>query len=167
MALAEADIDQINTPCFSQTLCCALQIALVNLLATWGVVPAAVIGHSSGEIAASYAAGAITAESAIALSYYRGLLVDEIGKPGAMAAIGLGRTQVASYLRDGVVIACENSPNSVTLSGEPYRVEDIMNKIRSDHPNALCRMLRVDRSYHSGIFFFELAEQRGNKHETS
>lgn len=167
MTLAEADIDQINTPQLSQTLCCALQIALVNLLATWGVVPAAVIGHSSGEIAASYAAGAITAESAIALSYYRGLLVDEIGKSGAMAAIGLGRAQVASYLQGGVVIACDNSPNSVTLSGEPRRVEEIMNKIRSEHPNALCRMLRVNRSYHSGISFSVLAEQRGDKSRTS
>lgn len=123
----------------------------MNLLSQWGVKPAAVIGHSSGEIAASYAAGAITAESAIALSYYRGLLVDEVGSEAAMAAVGLGRVQVASYLRDGVVIACENSPNSVTLSGEPHRVEEVINKIKSDFPGVLCRMLRVNRSYHSGI----------------
>jgi malonyl CoA-acyl carrier protein transacylase len=142
--------DQINTPELSQTLCCALQIALVNLLGKWGVKPSAVIGHSSGEIAASYAAGAITAESAIALSYYRGLLVEKVGNEGSMAAVGLGRVQVASYLRYGVVIACENSPNSVTLSGEPRRVEDVINKIKSDFPDALCRMLRVNRSYHSG-----------------
>lgn len=128
-----------------------MQIALVNLLGEWGIKPAAVIGHSSGEIAASYAAGAITAESAIALSYYRGMLVGKMGSEGVMAAVGLGRVQVASYLRDGVVIACENSPNSVTLSGEPCRVEEAINKIKSDFPDALCRMLRVDRSYHSGI----------------
>jgi acyl transferase domain-containing protein len=142
-----------------------LQIALVNLLSQWGVKPAAVIGHSSGEIAASYAAGAITAESAIALSYYRGLLVDEVGSEGAMAAVGLGRVQVASYLRDGVVIACENSPNSVTLSGEPRRVEEVINKIKSDFPGVLCRMLRVNRSYHSGIdprFCWKVTKQKSS-----
>ncbi|KAJ5662751.1 hypothetical protein N7462_011677 [Penicillium macrosclerotiorum] len=151
VALAEFDGDQINEPQLSQTLCCALQIALVSLLGEWGIKPAAVIGHSSGEIAASYAAGAITAESAIVLSYYRGLLVDEEGSKGAMAAVSLGRVQVASYLQDSVVIACENSPNSVTLSGEPYRVEEVIKKIKSDFPDALCRTLRVNRSYHSGI----------------
>lgn len=139
-----------------------MQIALVNLLAEWGVKPTAVVGHSSGEIAASYAAGAITAESAIALSYYRGLLVDEVGKEGAMAAIGLGPVQVASYLRDGVVIACENSPNSVTISGESHHVEGVMSKIKSDHPNALCKMLRINRAYHSGIPFLLLAGEQGS-----
>ncbi|KAJ5168895.1 uncharacterized protein N7482_004489 [Penicillium canariense] len=147
--LASADSDRINMPQISQTVCCALQITVVNLLANWGVKPDSVIGHSSGEIAAAYAAGAITAESAIALSYYRGLLVDELGKIGAMAAIGLGRRQVASYLRKAVVIACENSPNSVTLSGESRQVEEVMEKIKSDHPDALCRLLRVNRAYHS------------------
>lgn len=167
MALAEADVDQMNAPQLSQTLSCALQIALVNLLATWGVKPAAVIGHSSGEIAASYAAGAITVESAIALSYYRGLLVDEIGEAGQMAAIGLGRAQVVPYLQEGVVIACENGPNSITLSGEPGRVEEVMNQIKLEHPNALCRTLRVNRSYHSGILFPVPAEERGNEVRTS
>lgn len=139
----------------------------MNLLSRWGIKPAAVIGHSSGEIAASYAAGAITAESAIALSYYRGLLVDEVGSEGAMAAVGLGRVQVASYLQDGVVIACENSPDSVTLSGEPRRVEDAIKKIKSDFPNALCRMLRVNRSYHSGIDHPFFAGRRRNKSPAS
>ena len=45
---------------YSQPICTALQIALVDLLATWGIAPSAVVGHSSGEIAAFYAADALT-----------------------------------------------------------------------------------------------------------
>lgn len=144
-----------------------MQIALVNLLAKWGVKPSTVVGHSSGEIAASYAAGAVTAESAISLSYYRGLLVDELGNEGAMAAIGLGRAQVACYLRHGVVVACENSPNSVTLSGEFHQVDEVISKIKTDHPNALCRMLRVNRAYHSGNPFLVLGGEQGVKNRVS
>ena len=100
----DPDNDRINSPKLSQTLCCALQIALVNLLAERGCQPTSVIGHSSGEIAAAYAAGAITAKCAIAISYYRGLLV-ESSPLGAMAAVGLNREIVELYLQDDVVLA--------------------------------------------------------------
>lgn len=148
----DPDNDRINSPQLSQTLCCALQIALVKLLAERGCQPTSVIGHSSGEIAAAYAAGAITAKCAIAISYYRGLLVEESSQLGAMAAIGLNRETVELYLQDDVVIACENSPTSITLSGEPSQVEVVLNRIKSDHPDVLCRLLRVDRAYHSRQF---------------
>ncbi|KAJ6044919.1 uncharacterized protein N7446_003115 [Penicillium canescens] len=150
-ALVDPDTELINMPSRSQTLCCALQIALVNLLARWGVMPASVVGHSSGEIAAAYAAGAITGRCATALSYYRGLLVEDLGQLGAMAAVGLSRGEVATYLQNTVVIACENSPNSVTLSGEQRHIEAVLLNIKSDHPEALCRMLSVNRAYHSQL----------------
>ena len=57
---------------FSQPLCTAIQIALVDTLAALGIQPDAVIGHSSGEIAGAYAAGALTAEEAILSALHRG-----------------------------------------------------------------------------------------------
>jgi acyl transferase domain-containing protein len=69
-----------------------------------------------------------------------------------MAAVGLSRGQVASYLQDTVAIACENSPTSVTLSGEQHQLEAVLHKIKADRPEALCRMLRVNRAYHSGQY---------------
>lgn len=57
---------------FSQPLCTALQVALVDLVAAWKVTAGAVVGHSSGEIAAAYAAKAVSAEDAWRLAYYRG-----------------------------------------------------------------------------------------------
>ncbi|MCQ9186984.1 acyltransferase domain-containing protein, partial [Streptomyces sp. IBSBF 2953] len=83
--------------------CTILQIALVDLLASFGVVPVAVAGHSSGEIAAAYAAGYLSFESACRVAYYRGEVAERLrsaaaSDPGAMLSVGLSETQVASYI---------------------------------------------------------------------
>ncbi|PYH35548.1 FabD/lysophospholipase-like protein [Aspergillus neoniger CBS 115656] len=100
---------------FCQPLCTAIQIGLVNFLASWGVRPAAVVGHSSGEIAAAYAAGAISEKSAIILAYYPGKLAKQQMGLEEMANIGLSSEEVTPYLEDGVLIACRNNPQIVTL----------------------------------------------------
>ena len=64
----------MDSPEIAQPVCTALQIALVDLLADWNVIPVAVTGHSSGEIAAAYCAGGLSHESAMKVAYYRGLL---------------------------------------------------------------------------------------------
>ncbi len=81
---------------------------MVDLLTKWNIKPAGVVGHSSGEIAAAYASGVLTAEEAILIAYYRGLATLGLGKihRGGMTAIGLGRDQVTPYLRTGVIIGC-------------------------------------------------------------
>ncbi|KAK8011002.1 polyketide synthase [Apiospora arundinis] len=142
---------------YCQPLCTALQIALVDLLRSISVVPSAVVGHSSGEIAAAYAAGALSMQEAIIVAFYRGHVCtnhsDTASSPGGMAAVGLGRDVVAPYLVPGVTIACENSADSVTVSGDVKPLEGIMNAIRNDHPEALVRRLIVDMAYHSGMNF--------------
>jgi acyl transferase domain-containing protein len=136
---------------FSQPCCTAIQIALVDIFSKWNVKPAVVVGHSSGEIAAAYACGSITATEAILIAYYRGQVVRGVGKTrhGGMAAIGLGRERVRKYLLSGVVIGCENSPESVTLSGDAGTLGDIIGQIQNEHPDVLVRLLRVDCAYHS------------------
>lgn len=140
---------RINDAEFSQPLCTALQIALVNLLGTWNVHPAAVVGHSSGEIGAAYASKAITAEAAIIIAYYRGMVTKIKTRAGAMAAIGLGREDVAKFLIDGVVVACENSPKSVTLSGDKDQLDLVLENIKQALPDVFCRLLKVEMAYHS------------------
>ncbi|KNG81092.1 putative polyketide synthase [Aspergillus nomiae NRRL 13137] len=133
----------------SQPLCTALQVALIDLLATWGVKPCAVVGHSSGEIAAAYAAGAISRKEAIITAFYRGFVCRNLKVVGGMAAIGLGQKEVAPYLVPGVSIACENSTSSTTLSGDLDVLESVMGAIKKDHPNILVRQLEVEMAYHS------------------
>lgn len=132
----------------------AVQVALVCLLRLWGVVPTAVVGHSSGETAAAYASGAITAEEAIIIAYHRGQItrIIKAAHNGSMAAVGLGRKQIEQFLRPGVIIGCENSPSNVTLSGESDVLQGILYEIRSKHPEVLARSLHVECGYHSGMF---------------
>jgi acyl transferase domain-containing protein len=133
----------------SQPLCTAVQIALVDLFAAIGVEPSAVVGHSSGEIAAAYAAGALTAREAIIVAWQRGRAAKKQTRPGAMAAVGLGWDEVNSFLAPSVVVACENSPKSVTLSGDASEVQAAISRIKQSHPEAMARLLKVDKAYHS------------------
>ena len=136
---------------FSQPCCTAIQIALVDLLTKWGVKPAGVVGHSSGEIGAGYAAKVITASEAILIAYNRGLATVGLGNihRGGMAAVGLGRNEVTPYLRTGVIIGCENSPNSTTLTGDLEILEATMAAIQKDQPEVFVRALQVECAYHS------------------
>jgi SAM-dependent methyltransferase len=113
------------------------------------VNPAAVVGHSSGEIAAAYAVGALTAEQAIAAAFYRGVVANKQDRKGAMAAIGMGWDQVKPFLVDNVGVACENSPKSVTISGDAQGVQEVVDAILHRHPNVLARLLKVEKAYHS------------------
>ncbi|KAL3453049.1 hypothetical protein BJX65DRAFT_302946 [Aspergillus insuetus] len=145
---------------FSQPCTTALQIALIDLLSFCGIRPAAVIGHSSGEIAASYAAQAITAADAIKIAYYRGKVLSQstqsdsspiapTSSEGGMAAVGLGVEQVTTYLQPGVRVGCENSPNSTTLTGDKKALEKVLGAIESEEDGVFVRWLSVDRAYHS------------------
>lgn len=102
---AESRLDEAQ---FSQPLCTAIQVCLVNLFRSLNIFPSAVVGHSSGEIAGAYAANAINIEEAIIIAYYRGLATSSCTRRGGMAAVGMGRAEVGLYLRRGVVVACEN-----------------------------------------------------------
>jgi acyl transferase domain-containing protein len=134
---------------FAQPLCTAIQIMTVNLLKAWGIAPHAVVGHSSGEIAAAYAASAITQEAAIIASFYRGKTTKLQTRLGGMAAVGLSREEVTPFLSNGVMIACENSPRSVTLSGDVKPLEDSLKAIGESLPGTFTRVLKVDMAYHS------------------
>jgi malonyl CoA-acyl carrier protein transacylase/SAM-dependent methyltransferase len=129
---------------------------LVDLLASWNIKPASVTGHSSGEIAAAYATGALTQESALAVAYYRGVAATAIKdvkalKPGAMLAVGLSREETQPLITDlsqGVVsIACINSPTSVTVSGDDPAIEELL--IILQKKGVFARKLAVDTAYHS------------------
>lgn len=148
--LLEADTgSSSNDPSYAQPIITALQIALVNILRRWGIHAAAVIGHSSGEIAAAYTAGAITAEAAMLISYYRGLSVSRAGHRGSMVAVGLSKTQVQPLLERGIVIACENSTHNLTLSGSAEATTICCKRIEESFPDASVRTLDVEVAYHS------------------
>ncbi|KAH9897328.1 putative polyketide synthase [Xylariomycetidae sp. FL2044] len=145
----------IDAPQFSQPLCTALQVALVDLLGSWGVVPSSVTGHSSGEIAAAYAAGALTFEAAMKVAYFRGLYSATLEtNVGGMLAVGLGRADAQERIDNitaehgqGLVVACVNSPSSVTVSGDVDKLDRLCTALKAE--GVFARMLRVQVAYHS------------------
>lgn len=92
------DEEKMNRPGFSQPLCTALQIALVDLLQSFSIHPVAAVGHSSGEIAAEYAVGALSHESACGVAYFRGKLAGRLratsDTPGAMLSANLREDEI-------------------------------------------------------------------------
>lgn len=153
----------INEAAYSQPICTILQVTLVELLHSWSVVIHAVVGHSSGEIAAAFAAGAISRENAWRIAYYRGKLTSQIGGNGAMLAVGLPPQKVSEYMNEisspekGVLsIACYNSPKSVTVSGASANIQALQGRL--DQDSVINRRLKVTNAYHS-VFMQSIADE--------
>lgn len=151
------ETSQINHVTRSQPLCTAIQIAFVDLLRKWGIEAEGVIGHSSGEIAAAYAAGVLTAAEAIIVAYYRGYVVGHslalAHRKGGMVAAGLDRDTAdgdieALGLTDSIRVACINSPENVTISGDIEGIDKILAYLQNK--GVFARKLNTnDRAYHS------------------
>lgn len=137
----------------SQPVCAALQLAIVTLLKAWGIVPAAVVGHSSGEIVASYAAGILSFENTIICAYYRGLYMshgNESSIRGAMMAVGMSEDDCLVALerfKGRVALAAVNSQNSLTLSGDEDAIMELKEDL--DRQGVFNRRLRVEQAFHS------------------
>ena len=143
--------NRVNEAEFSQPLCTAVQVALVNLFSLWGVVPVATVGHSSGEIAAAYASGQISAGDAIIAAYYRGKVSGALKTKGAMLAVGIGAPEAAPFIekyKGRVVVACHNSPSSATFSGDAELIGELKSAL--EDANIFARVLKTDgKAYHS------------------
>ncbi|KAJ5374170.1 hypothetical protein N7517_006176 [Penicillium concentricum] len=152
---------QLGVPQISQVACCAIQIALVDLLRSWGLDITAVVGHSSGEIAAGYAAGLLSAAICIKVAYHRGMAAVEMKEKlpnvkGSMIAVGCSEAVLQPLLGSlwcGLAtIACKNSPSSFTVSGDRTAIEEL--HALCDAQNIFNRILNVDIPYHSTYMGF-------------
>ncbi|KAJ5938265.1 type I iterative polyketide synthase [Penicillium verhagenii] len=146
---------EINSPHLSQPACTALQIALTDLLRSWGVKPSSVVGHSSGEIGAAYAAGIYDLEAAMALSYRRGQMTQLLKGSfpllqGTMIAVGASPDTIKPMLKTlkgYATIACVNSPSSVTVSGDVPSIDELESILQAKQ--LFNRKLKIDVAYHS------------------
>ena len=147
---------KFNDSRYGQPASTAIQIAMVDHLRSVGIVPNSVVGHSSGEIAAAYACGALSHEAALLISYHRSFLGAKakqiMTQRGSMLAVGLGFEEIhdtyASHFESGaIVVACMNSPSSVTVSGDESEILEL--KIALDAAGVFARQLKVDTAYHS------------------
>ncbi|KAA8649476.1 putative Nonribosomal peptide synthetase [Aspergillus tanneri] len=150
------ELSQIQEAALSQPLCTAVQVILVDLLRAANVSFHTVVGHSSGEIGAAYAAGLISAEDAIRIAYYRGVSAKMAcggdGIKGAMMAVSVSFDEAQDFIisrrfEGRIAVAASNAPQSVTLAGD----EDAITEAKGifDAQQTFCRLLKVDTAYHS------------------
>lgn len=153
---ADSTSSRVTEAVISQPLCTAVQIVLVDLLRAAGVRFKAVVGHSSGEIAAAYAAGYLSSHDAMLIAYYRGyfaaLAASASGERGSMIAVETTYEDAKDLCElDAFVgrlwVAAHNSPTSVTLSGGADAVVQARGIFEEE--GKFSRILRVDTAYHS------------------
>ena len=141
---------------FSQPLCTAIQIALVDLLRAAGINFNAVVGHSSGEIGAAYAAGILSVRDAMGIAYYRGFVAHLAkgakNQEGGMMAVGISFDAATAFcsqprFESRIFVAASNAPLSVTLSGDLDAIHEA--KASFEEEGVFSRLLKVDTAYHS------------------
>ncbi|RYC91645.1 Nonribosomal peptide synthetase 14 [Fusarium oxysporum f. sp. narcissi] len=156
MIIADAKSSRIAEAAISQPLCTAVQVVLVDLLRQAGVELSGVVGHSSGEIGAAYAAGLLTARDAIRVAYYRGLYAKLAQSPngckGAMMAVGTTFDDASEFceldaFQGRIQVAARNSSSSITLSGDEDAIVEAIETFKDE--GKFARQLKVDTAYHS------------------
>jgi acyl transferase domain-containing protein len=147
------DTTLLGQTLYSQTICTALQLALIDLIACWGITADAVVGHSSGEMAAAYVAGILSFENALIAAYYRGRYMSasrDDGVPGGMMAVGLTEAKALEELKPykgRLTIAAVNSPSTMTLSGDEDALLELKEKFTEK--KVFVRQLIVKQAFHS------------------
>src|SRR6202040_2565918 len=128
----------------------AMQVALAKLWKSWGVQPAAVVGHSVGEVAAACVAGVLSLEEAARVIVLRARFMDDCARgEGTMLAIGLDeeatRALIARHDRT-VTIAAFNGPRSLTIAGSRLSLEAMAAELELQ--GVFARLVRVDHPFH-------------------
>ncbi|RYC60122.1 hypothetical protein CHU98_g6086 [Xylaria longipes] len=154
--------ERLHHPELSQPLCTILQIALVDLLSSFGVLPKVVVGHSSGEIAAAYTAGVLSLESACKIAYFRGKVAGKLlvtngdpGNQGAMLSVNLAGPEVSKwrcklapeFKESAIQVACFNSPTNTTLSGPANAINKLKSLLERD--GIFAKVVNTSIAYHS------------------
>ncbi len=137
---------------YAQPALFALEHALTELWRSWGVEPAAVLGHSVGEFAAACAAGVFSPEDGLALIAARGRLMQSLPPGGAMAAVFAPEERVAEALaphNGALAVACLNGPDSVVVSGEATALEEVLGRLAATGVRS--QRLAVSHAFHSPL----------------
>jgi acyl transferase domain-containing protein/NAD(P)-dependent dehydrogenase (short-subunit alcohol dehydrogenase family)/acyl carrier protein len=139
----------IDDTALAQPLIVAVELALADLWRDWGVTPAAVLGHSVGEISAAAVAGVMSGEDAVRLACARGRLMGGLPEGGGMTAVLAPREAVEPVLQDGLSIAGLNGPGNTVVAG-PIAALDLL-RSRLDDAGVDSVPLSVSHAFHSAL----------------
>ncbi|MBD2522077.1 type I polyketide synthase [Nostoc sp. FACHB-133] len=145
---APEDISRLQDTEVAQPAILAIQVALTALWRSWGIEPAAVVGHSLGEITAAYVAGVFSLEIALRIVVQRASLMQQATGKGKMAAIGMPWQELKPLLEEfpGLAIAAINSPASTVVAGDATALETLCQILQAQE--IFCRLLRVNYAFH-------------------
>ncbi|WP_433788665.1 SDR family NAD(P)-dependent oxidoreductase [Actinoplanes sp. CA-252034] len=132
---------------YAQPLLFAYAVAAARLLASWGIVPDVVAGHSIGELAAAHVAGILDLQDAATLVAARARLMGALPEGGTMAAVNATEAEARAHLRPGAGIAAVNGPRSVVISGDEAVVAALAASLHGKGHRTT--MLRVSHAFHS------------------
>ncbi|MBI1390262.1 MAG: SDR family NAD(P)-dependent oxidoreductase [bacterium] len=144
---------------YTQPALFALEYSLAMVWKSWGIEPAAVMGHSVGEYPAACLAGVFSLEDGLALIAARGRCVQDYAGHGGMAAVFAPPERIEPLLqscRDSVSIACLNGPQNVVISGDSAELDKIVAVLNRDGVQA--KPLHVSHPFHSPMIDPSLPE---------
>ncbi len=144
---AGALLDQTG---YTQPVMFALEYALATLWRSWGIEPAAVMGHSVGEFAAACVAGVFSLEDGLRLIAERARLMQSLPPGGLMAAVFASQARVAAALQscpDQVAIAALNGPENIVISGDEAAVRQVLSRFQSEGVQS--KTLSTSHAFHS------------------
>ncbi|MGC1508999.1 type I polyketide synthase [Ketobacter sp.] len=150
--LRDEEDSQIKRTEFAQPGNLMVQMGLTALLKAEGITPAAVVGHSVGEVASAWASGMLTLEDALLVSYQRSRIQATTAGKGKMLALGVTEAEAAELIAPygaKVSLAAINSPTSVTIAGDADSLECI--RVTATERKLFARALDVAVPYHSPV----------------
>jgi acyl transferase domain-containing protein/NADPH:quinone reductase-like Zn-dependent oxidoreductase/SAM-dependent methyltransferase/acyl carrier protein len=137
----------------------AVQYALTEVWTSWGVRPSVVLGHSIGEFAAAYVAGAFSLEDALHLVVARGRAMHAVHREGRMLAVMAPEARVGEWVEQvggDLSIAAVNAPTQVVVSGATERVAEV--EALASAAAVTTRTLRTSHAFHSPLMEGALPE---------
>jgi amino acid adenylation domain-containing protein len=142
------DPERLSATLLAQPAIFTVEYALAQLLMSWGLQPAAMIGHSVGEFAAACLAGVFSLEDALSLVAKRGRMMQEL-PGGAMLAVRLPDAEISALAQDGVSLAAINAPGMSVLAGPFEAVEALEAELA--RRGVTHRRLQTSHAFHSAM----------------